>query len=309
MSTSTSRAVVIKPEFQLVQANVGRVALSNGYVYPAGTVFGRLYIPAGCSVKGNLKGVILYDSKGKESFNNCYKRSRVIEFVSTPAEYARCIREYAPSNIYLNKKRTQDLIQRLLGSQVAAARAASPATPTTPATKKPAAPRVSPQQVNAARLQMRSKNMVDAWSTKPATSQPFVGIACSSDSPWNDADPAVLPATVQLDQSILDTVEELRQLIRADKHAVASIPATPAPAPSEPVEQDETERLMSVYDSLLIPSLTRKKLEVIARNYGLFASGQYKKYYRDSLIRCLVSATRQDKFSPHQVSEFIKGII
>lgn len=308
-----SKVLSIKPEFQLVQATVGRRALSNGYVYPAGTVFGRFYIPAGCTMTGNLKGVILYDSKGKNISNHCYKKSRVIEFVGTPAEYARCVREYAPSNIYLNKKRTQDLIERLLGIQVAAARATSPAkSPATPATKKPATKRVSPQQVNVARLQMRSKNMVDAWSTKPATTQPFSGNAYSDDSPWSSEEPITpVASVVKEDDYASELIYAMWYLIKEGRRAVAvleSLSTQPAPAPQPVATQDETDRLLEVFGKMIPYSFTRKFMTTIQFNYGLMASGQQKADYRMSLIRCLVSATRQNKITPEQVSAYIKTV-
>lgn len=74
-------------------------------------IMGRLYIPASLRGTGKVTGKLIYDSD--HSSCNCNYKSRTIEFIGSIAEYRRCLREYAASNMAVNRVRTLNLMERL----------------------------------------------------------------------------------------------------------------------------------------------------------------------------------------------------
>lgn len=74
-------------------------------------IVGRLYIPAACFGTGKVRGKKLYDST--------YRGNRTIEFKGTVAEYQRCLKEYAGSNMGQNRWRTRQLLKQLFNTSVA----------------------------------------------------------------------------------------------------------------------------------------------------------------------------------------------
>lgn len=75
-----------------------------------GTI-GRLYIPASLRGTGKVLGKLIYDSD--RSSRNCNYKSRTIEFIGSIAEYRRCLKEYASSNMAVNRVRTLNLMEQL----------------------------------------------------------------------------------------------------------------------------------------------------------------------------------------------------
>lgn len=99
MTTLTVAKSVAQIEFQLIEDK------NHG-------IIGRIFIPASLRGKGKVRGVLIYDSNSAHV--NCnYGNSRVIEFLGTLAEYERCLKEYAPSNMPYNRMRTTRLINAL----------------------------------------------------------------------------------------------------------------------------------------------------------------------------------------------------
>lgn len=120
-NTSASTATVIRPEFQLCQITnpAGFLNKQTGIFMPAGTIYARLFFPAGCTEIGStVKGKIAYDSRLVRDGEGWVRRSGHKQFelhiiCRDVAQYRKLYITCGKSNILFNRKRTDNLMRDL----------------------------------------------------------------------------------------------------------------------------------------------------------------------------------------------------
>ncbi len=110
---ATQTTSVIRPEFQLIEVtNPNGFEAQNGTFVPCGTIYARLFFPAGCvSISGTVQGSHnwIYNSK-KAKYTTSRKGFEVHVICHDVADYVRLSKVCVPSNIPFNRIRTANFL-------------------------------------------------------------------------------------------------------------------------------------------------------------------------------------------------------